>query len=166
MLSDSELRQSLLLADELFALDQNRHLSDLESSIIAGVLNKKSNSCIARESHCTEGHVRDTSSRLWRSLSKVLGETVNRKNLHSALLRRGVFNFNLCGATNHGVVGVVNTSNRIQQASSLNAEFLKGKQSAMQEIALRMKCMNFEPSKIAEALNISLDEVIEILKVS
>ena len=163
MLSESEIRQSLLLADELVVADQSRHLSDLEASIIVGVLHKKSNSQIARDNHCTEGHIRDTSSKLWRSLSKMLEEPVNRKNLQSTLLRRGVFNFNLCGAVNHGVVGVVNTDIEIQQPSQSASEFLEGKQAAKREIAFRMKDMNFSLVQIAEALNLSLEEVTKLI---
>ena len=46
---------------------------------------------IAEASYCSEGHVRNVASKLWKRLSNLLGEEVTPSNLRSALERRQLF---------------------------------------------------------------------------
>ncbi|HEY9300908.1 MAG TPA: NB-ARC domain-containing protein, partial [Phormidium sp.] len=52
---------------------------------------------IADESHCSEGHIKDIASALWKLLSEVLGEEVNKGNLRVRLEQvklSNLWNFN------------------------------------------------------------------------
>jgi hypothetical protein len=48
--------------------------------ILRGTLQGQKYSKIADESHCSEGHIKDIASELWKLLSEVLGEEVNKSN--------------------------------------------------------------------------------------
>jgi len=86
-----DVKKVLKLADNLVFAKTGEHLDDLQEAILVGVWEGQKYSQIAEGSYCSEGHVRNIASKLWKRLSNVLGEEVTQSNLRSALERRQVF---------------------------------------------------------------------------
>jgi hypothetical protein len=174
--------EALTVADSLVFSERGKHLSDLEFGIIMGVLAKKSYTVIAQEQDCTEGHVRDVSHRLWKTLSQALGEgeVINKRNLKTTLLRRGIFNIKNSGTSsvtigvNDGYIFGVNDGYiycakndgymYCTKSESEQASFQEGQNSIIRKSVLRMSQKNFDIQTIAEVLEIDIDQVRSIIK--
>jgi hypothetical protein len=92
-----DVQEVLKLADDLVFINTGKHLDNLQEVILRGTLQGQKYSKIADESHCTEGHVKDIASALWKLLSEVLGEEVNKSNFRVRLEQvkfSNVWNFN------------------------------------------------------------------------
>jgi hypothetical protein len=157
-----EEKDVLQVADSLIFAERGRHLTDVEAGIIVGVLNNHTYSEIANNQDCTEGHIKDVSYKLWQSLSRLLGEEVNKRNLKTTLLRRGIFNFNIYDTTNNGII--VNTISsvtniNIHPITSPSAEFLQGHRTANKKTAMKMREMGFDNEKISKILDLSIEEI-------
>jgi len=162
---ETDLKDALVVADDLVFSERGRHLTDLETEIIAGTLTKRSYTTIAKEQDCTEGHVRDVSYRLWKTLSQALGEgeVINKRNLKTTLLRRGIFNIKNSG-TNHFMIGINDGYIYCTKNESEQASFQEGRNSIIRKSVLRMSQMNFDLSTISEVLEIDIDQVRSIIK--
>jgi hypothetical protein len=77
----------LELADKLMFESNNRHLDDLERSIVEGVYQGKKYKQIANEYSCSESHATDVAADLWKALSDALGEKVKKANFKSTVER-------------------------------------------------------------------------------
>ncbi|MEG5176308.1 hypothetical protein QUB25_29880 [Microcoleus sp. B3-D7] len=86
-----DVQEVLRFADEMVFAKTGEHLDDLQKAILLGVWEGQKYSQIAEASYCSEGHIRNVASKLWKRLSNVLDEEVNQSNLRSALERRQVF---------------------------------------------------------------------------
>ncbi|OIP73431.1 MAG: hypothetical protein AUK43_00060 [Oscillatoriales cyanobacterium CG2_30_40_61] len=73
--------------DDLVFTHTNQHLTDLQLAIIEGTLLNKKYSQIAKEFDCTEGHIANTASQLWKIMTKAFGETVTKSNIRSIMDR-------------------------------------------------------------------------------
>jgi hypothetical protein len=82
-----DVAEVLKIADDLVFELTSKYLDDLQKSIVQGVYEGKKYSKIAEESHCSEGHVTDMASNLWKTLSDAIGEKVSKSNLKSAIER-------------------------------------------------------------------------------
>ena len=80
-----DVKEVLRFADDLVFAKTGEHLEDLQEAILGGVWEGQKYSQIAEASHCSEGHVRNVASKLWKRLSNVLDEEVTPSNLRSAL---------------------------------------------------------------------------------
>jgi hypothetical protein len=86
-----DVKEVLRFADDLVFAKTGEHLEDLQEAILRGVWEGQKYSQIAEASHCSEGHIRNIASKLWKRLSNVLDEEVTQSNLRSTLERRQVF---------------------------------------------------------------------------
>ncbi|MBE9120356.1 ATPase [Tychonema sp. LEGE 07199] len=86
-----DVQEVLRFADEMVFAKTGEHLDDLQKAILLGVWEGQKYSKIAEISYCSEGHIRNIASKLWKRLSNVLGEEVTQSNLRSALERRQLF---------------------------------------------------------------------------
>ncbi|WP_293133757.1 NB-ARC domain-containing protein [Microcoleus sp. bin38.metabat.b11b12b14.051] len=86
-----DVKELLKLADDMVFAKTGEHLDDLQEAILAGVWEGQKYSQIAEASYCSEGHIRNIASKLWKRLSNILGEEVTQSNLRSALERQQVF---------------------------------------------------------------------------
>ena len=86
-----DVKELLKLADNLVFTKTGEHLDDLQEAILVGVWEGQKYSQIAEASYCSEGHIRNIASKLWKRLSNVLGEEVTQSNLRSTLERQQVF---------------------------------------------------------------------------
>jgi NB-ARC domain len=86
-----DIAEVLKIADDLVFESTSKYLDNLQKSIVQGVYEGKKYSKIAEESNCSEGHVTDMASNLWKTLSDTIGEKVSKSNLKSAIERHQVF---------------------------------------------------------------------------
>ncbi|MEG5064908.1 NB-ARC domain-containing protein [Microcoleus sp. B3-A4] len=92
-----DVQEVLKLADDLVFINTGKHLDTLQEVILRGTLQGQKYSKIADESHCSEGHIKDIASALWKLLSEVLGEEVNKANFRVRLEQvklSNLWNFN------------------------------------------------------------------------
>jgi NB-ARC domain len=84
-----DVSQVVTIADKLVFQSRNKHLNDLERSIIEGVCEGRKYKDIAarRIPPCTEAYVSETAANLWKTISEDLGENVKRSNFKSTIER-------------------------------------------------------------------------------
>lgn len=80
-------QDAVRLTDELVFEKTGEHLDNLQTAIVRGTLQNQKYAEIAAGVHCTEGHIKDVASILWKILSRVLGEKVKKSNFRAALDR-------------------------------------------------------------------------------
>ncbi len=90
-----DIQEVLKVADDLVFNHTGKHLDDLQKTILEGVWQGKKYSEIKDKLPYTEGYVRDTASDLWKILSELTGEDINKSNFCAALER-----FNFSGSSN------------------------------------------------------------------
>jgi WD40 repeat protein len=84
-----DIEPKLLLINATFFARFGRYLSDVETAILIGSLQKQTYEEIAQSSGYSESYVRrDVGPKLWKVLSSALGEKVSKNNLQAALERR------------------------------------------------------------------------------
>jgi hypothetical protein len=67
--------------DELLFDQTGKRLDTLQAKIVKGVLTNKTYADVANDYHCTEGNVKDRAAELWRRISRILGERVDKQSL-------------------------------------------------------------------------------------
>ncbi len=77
----------LKIADRLIFTKTGKHLDDLQEAVLRGTVQGQKYSKIAEDFHCSEGHIKDAASELWKILSDVVGEDVNKSNFRSTMQR-------------------------------------------------------------------------------
>jgi hypothetical protein len=82
----------LKLIDALVFQRTGKHLKSLQAAILQGVLSGQKYGEIAAEYGCTIGHVKDEGYELWKILSEVLGEELNKSNFRATVERLGFVN--------------------------------------------------------------------------
>lgn len=110
-----DAEEILKFADNLVFTKTGKHLDNVQEAILIGAWQGQKYPKIAQEAHCSEGHARDVASELWKILSDVLGEAVNKSNFKSTLKRQQfsivsshywkdvvqIGNVNICPETSH-----------------------------------------------------------------
>jgi hypothetical protein len=82
-----DIAESLRIADDLAFASRNKHLTDLERSIVEGVCEGKKYAQIAAEIHCEPSHVNDIAADLWKVLSNAVGAPVKKANFRATIER-------------------------------------------------------------------------------
>ena len=82
-----DIAEALKIADNLVFASRNKHLNDLERSIIEGVCQGKKYSQIAQDNYCEQSHVNDVAAGLWKAISDAVGEQVKKTNFRSTIER-------------------------------------------------------------------------------
>jgi NB-ARC domain len=82
-----DIAEALKIADNLVFASRNKHLNDLERSIIEGVCQGKKYSQIAKDNYCEQSHVNDVAAGLWKAISEAVGEQVKKANFRSTIER-------------------------------------------------------------------------------
>ncbi|WP_254174168.1 NB-ARC domain-containing protein [Planktothrix pseudagardhii] len=101
-----DIQEVLKIADHLVFNHTGKHLDDRQKTVLEGVWEGKKYTDIADNIHCSEGYVRDTASDLWKILSNLSGEDVNKSNFRSALERLQFSVSSTIGLNN--VIGITN----------------------------------------------------------
>jgi AAA+ ATPase superfamily predicted ATPase len=79
------IEQIIEIADNQVFEHQGQHLNDLQRAILEGILQGRSYADIAKEHHHTAKYIKDSASKLWKSLSQAVGKKVNKFNVKSTL---------------------------------------------------------------------------------
>lgn len=87
----------LKFADELVFSKTGKHLDNLQEAILRGTVQGKKYSKIAEENNCTQGHVKDVASEVWKILSEIVGEEVSKSNFRATFERLRVSNISHVG---------------------------------------------------------------------
>jgi NB-ARC domain len=82
-----EVEEIIKLADRLVFRQTNKHLDDLQQAILRETFQGKKYIKIAKDRDCTEGHVKDAASELWKILSEGLGEDIKKSNFRATMER-------------------------------------------------------------------------------
>ena len=110
-----DIKEVLRFADDLVLAKTGKHLDRLQESVLHASWQGKRYSQLAKEFHCTERHVGNIASKLWKVMSEILEENVNKSTFKSAIERYQIsnssfgnyFNFvqksriNVCTETSH-----------------------------------------------------------------
>ena len=107
-------REVLQFVDEVVYAKTGKRLNDLQRGIIEGTLKRQKYSDIAKNYNCTTGHTKEVGFELWRMLSEIFGEPVDKKHLRSVLERQSNRNTVL------GDKNVTNFTNNIISSSCIN----------------------------------------------
>lgn len=105
-----DVEEILKFADNLVFTKTGKHLDNVQEAILLGAWSGQKYPKIAEEAYCSEGHARDVASDLWKILSDILGEAVNKSNFKSTFKRLqisnvsspigkafvGIYNINVC----------------------------------------------------------------------
>ncbi|MEK0191116.1 MAG: ATPase [Oscillatoriales cyanobacterium] len=86
-----DVEEILEFADHLVFAMTGKHLDNLQKAILRGAWDNQKYKEIARHHHRSEIYVKEVGFRLWRLLSNVLGEELNKTNFRAALERRWRF---------------------------------------------------------------------------
>ena len=103
-------REVLQFVDEVVYTKTGKRLNDLQRGIIEGTLKREKYSDIAKDYNCTTGHTKEVGYELWRMLSEIFGETVDKKHLKSILERQSNLNISLGNKSTNNIVGCINFS--------------------------------------------------------
>lgn len=161
--------------DDLVFSRTGKHLDTLQLGILKTVFNGQRYSKIAQEYNCSEGHVRDKAYDLWRILSEVLGEELNKSSVRSAIERLMIYNsnnnlvnsvqidsVNLCPNSQRASENAkANSSDIIETERSLIEEKL---QAAKLETVPRLTQLGLTPENIAQALDLPIQLILEKLQ--
>lgn len=82
-----DIKEILKFADALVFAKRGKHLDDLQNAVLHGAWKGQTYIQIAEESGYSDGHLRDVASKLWRILSELLGEDINKSNFCSTIER-------------------------------------------------------------------------------
>ncbi|NEQ40930.1 MAG: ATPase [Okeania sp. SIO3I5] len=107
-----DIQDVLKLADSLVFNHMGKHLDDLQKTIIEGVCLGEKYADIAEKIPCSEGYVRDKASDLWKVLSNLSGEEINKSNFCSALER---LQFSI--SSSFGLANLVGVTNNLSLCS-------------------------------------------------
>lgn len=80
-------QQAVRLIDRLLDQKQHRKLNDLESIVMLHIWEGKTYQKIADQLSYELDYIKQVACRLWRSLSKLLGESISKTNIKSVLER-------------------------------------------------------------------------------
>ena len=82
-----DVEEILKFADNLVFTKTGKHLGNVQEAILRGSWQGQKYPKIAEELHRSYGNVRDVASELWKIISDVLREEVNKSNFRSAIER-------------------------------------------------------------------------------
>lgn len=82
-----DINEILKFINKLVAQKTGKYLSHVQKAIIEGTLQRQSYSKISQKCHLSEGYISDIASQLWKLLSAVLDENVNKSNFLSIFER-------------------------------------------------------------------------------
>lgn len=158
------VQEALAFADEVVFAKTGKHLDDMQFGVIEGVLKRQKYGDIAQGLNCTEGYAKDVGYELWELFSDAFGEEVNKLNLRSVLLRKGIVNshnFTIFGNGNVGSANVIGSLN-ICTSQEESPEFLRGKQRAKIEAIKRLQAVGLSDEQIAQCLDLTLEEIRQV----
>ncbi|WP_333283761.1 NB-ARC domain-containing protein [Microcoleus sp. D2_18a_B4] len=117
-----DVEEILKFADNLVFTKTGKHLDNVQEAILLGAWQAQKYPKIAEEAHCSEGHARDVASELWKILSDVLGESVNKSNFKSTFKRWHISIVSSTVEKNSVQIGNVNVCGNTSQSPEVPKE--------------------------------------------
>lgn len=71
--------------DQIVFTNRGRHMDDLEKAVLRGTLQRQTYKEIAKELECSDSHLREIGSELWKILSEELENDISKSNVRSVL---------------------------------------------------------------------------------
>jgi len=117
---------------------------------------------------CSFGHVKDEGYQLWQVLSEALGEDINKSNFCATVERLGIGNphSSLVNPVQIGHLNLCNISekSRSNQWGDVNSNSESDLNSSQTKAISNLIQLGLKPEQIAEALDLPLDEVENIME--
>ncbi|MFB2898232.1 hypothetical protein ACE1CI_35390 [Aerosakkonemataceae cyanobacterium BLCC-F50] len=157
-------REVLQFVDEVVHAKTGKHLNDLQRGIIEGTLKRRKYSDIAEDYNCTTGHTKEVGYELWRILSEIFGEPVDKKSLQSVLERQSNLNIFL-GNKSNNIINCINFGSEklnfpLNKNQSETTEFQQNNNSQLkQEQINRLRQFGLTDEQIAEVLELPLEAI-------
>lgn len=82
-----DIKEILKFGDALVFAKTGKHLDDVQDALLRGAWKGQTYTQIAEESGYSDGYLRDVASELWKILSELLGENINKSNFCSTIER-------------------------------------------------------------------------------
>ena len=168
-------QEVLKYVDDLLFNQTGQHLNSLQIAILRGVFENQKYAQVAKESNCTEGHVKDEAYALWQKLSDALQETTNKSNFRANIERIIITNsaftvlgnqigsINLCPNNSQQLdTDIVQPKSEIIGVESLNA-LENVRKKAKLEVVLNLAKLGLTAEQIAQSLNLPLDDVEQFM---
>lgn len=152
------VEEALLFADEIVFSSTGKHLDDMQMGLIKGVLQRQKYIDIAKDLNCSEGYIKDVGYELWRLLSEIFAEEVNKSNLQSTLFRHKIinsFNFKISGNDNNNMINSIQLCSPSQESD----DFLRGKQEIQNKAVIRLREIGLSDAQICECLDMTLEDL-------
>ncbi len=167
--------------DELVFQQTGKHLNNLQTAILKGVLNNEKYREIAEQYKCSKGHVKDEGYELWQLLSEIFGEKLNKSNFVATVERLGFANYQSPLIGNHVRVDSINLCNNSETTELKNRDFVNEKsdnnntnfcQPIIEDVLQTTKLntvsklikLGLTAQQIAEAVDLPLNEVQQLME--
>lgn len=154
-----DTQEVFYLIDNLVFNHTGNHLDTLQLGILKNVFNGHKYAKIAEEYNCSEGHARDKAYKLWRILSDVLGEELNRSNVRSAIERFIITN-STNNVVNAGTIDKINFCHNPSNNPKTENKIIEAKLEAVP----RLIQLGLTTEQIAKALDLELELILDSLK--
>ncbi len=170
-----EWQEVVSSVDEFVFQKTGEHLNSLQLTILKGVLSGQKYVAIAKQYGCSTGHAKDKGYELWKLLSKVFEEEVNKSNLVATVERLGFVNYqhivnssvnmsNINCFTNPEKYNLANRDPIVPESNDKNTKFEPNRvEQILQENKFKavdkLSQLGLTPEQIAESLDLPLPEV-------
>ncbi|MBD2181926.1 hypothetical protein [Aerosakkonema funiforme] len=162
-------REVLEFVDEVVYAKTGKRLNDLQRGIIEGTLKRQKYSDIAKDYNCTTGHTKEVGFELWRLLSDIFGETVDKKHLKSILERQSNLNISFdkssISSSIKNIIGCIkvgseqpNPTPDKSQPATPDLQHSNNQQTKKQKID-KLRQHDLSDEEIAELLDLPLEVV-------
>jgi len=154
----------LEFVNELVHTKTGKHLSDLQRGIIEGTLKRQKYSDIAKDYNCTADYAKEVGYELWRNLSEIFGEPVDKKHLQSILERQSNLNIFL-GNKSNNIINCINfgseqPNSRLDKIQSVIPEIQQNNNNQIkQEKINKLRQFGLTDEQIAEVLELPLEVI-------
>lgn len=158
-MNNFDIHSLITTVDNLIFSYTGENLDDVQSEIVEGVINHQKYTEIAKSHHRSEKYVKDVAGKLWKTLSEILGEEVNKANLRSSL-RRYYYN-----VANNNVFGIqISEGNICNQLPENQLQKSNLAEEYKLEIATELMKEGLTVEQIARVLKLPLELVKEQLE--
>ncbi len=164
--------------DNLVFAKTQKHLDNLQVSILTGVLKDQKYSEIADDYKCTKGHVKDKAYELWGILSKSLGiENINRHNFRTIVEKLKftnsqsiighkvrIDNMNFCPNSSKEKP-IIDNDLIEDEPTNFDHQIIveQAQKQAKLEIIPKLLKTGLTPEQVAETLDLPIDQVKEVI---
>jgi len=156
------------LIDNLVFDHTGKHLDTLQLGILKNIFDGQKYAKIAEEYNCSEGHARDKAYELWRILSEVLGEELNKSTVRSAIERLIVSNsINNLGNKSVKIDQVTFCHNPSNNREIENYHIYKTENNVIKaklETVPKLIGLGLTIEQIAQALDLDIQLILDSLK--